>query len=278
MTRGGAASSRAAGGPQVPADNETEDKSAIVRKSDDGGDKLAGRRVVVDFTLLRRYGGRNFRDLGGHPTVQGKRTRSNMVFRSAHLAEIPEESPIRSAGLRTVVTLQSRTEISILGPPHADVMREVRWEHIPIGDRWFREREPISLIPGREHHAIIHDFREDWRTFFNILAEREVYPLLFHCSAGRDRTGVGAAMLLELLGVSRERIVTDFLESNVVFPKMPLAAAQLEPVFELIDESGGIDAFMIEGIGLDGSDLAAIREDLLEDPSASDDAPGRDDE
>jgi protein-tyrosine phosphatase len=262
----------------VPADNETENKSAIVRKTDDGGDKLAGRRVVVDFTLLRRYGGRNFRDLGGHPSMQGKRTRSNMVFRSAHLAEVPEESPIRSAGLRTVVTLQSRTEISILGPPHADVMRAVRWEHIPIGDRWFREREPISLIPGREHHAIIHDFREDWRTFFNILAEREVYPLLFHCSAGRDRTGVGAAMLLELLGVSRERIVADFLESNLVFPKMPLAAAQLEPVFELIDESGGIDAFMIEGIGLDSSDLTAIREDLLEDPSASDDASGRDDE
>jgi len=282
MTRGAAASGRVAGSLQVPADNETENKSAIVRKTEDGGDKLAGRRVVVDFTLLRRYGGRNFRDLGGHPTSEGKRTRSNMVFRSAHLAEVPEESPIRSAGLRTVVTLQSRTEISILGPPHADVMREVRWEHIPIGDRWFREREPISLIPGREHHAIIHDFREDWRTFFNILAEREVYPLLFHCSAGRDRTGVGAAMLLELLGVSRERIVADFLESNLVFPKMPLAAAQLEPVFELIDESGGIDAFMIEGIGLDSSDLAAIRqdllEDLLEDPSASDDASGRDDE
>jgi protein-tyrosine phosphatase len=265
----------------VPTDNEAENKSASAGKPLGDGDKLAGRRVVVDFSLLRRYGGRNFRDLGGHPTSEGKRIRSNMVFRSAHLAEVPEESPIRSAGLRTVVTLQSRTEISILGPPHADVLREVRWEHIPIGDRWFREREPISLVPGREHHAILHDFREDWRTFFNILAERDVYPLLFHCSAGRDRTGVGAAMLLELLGVSRERIVADFLESNVVFPKMPLAAVQLEPVFELIDESGGIEAFMSEGIGLDRADLTAIREDLLEDPleaPSSDDASDGDNE
>jgi protein-tyrosine phosphatase len=266
----------------VSTNNEAENKSAAAAKAAAGEDKLAGRRVVVDFSLLRRYGGRNFRDLGGHPTAEGKRVRSNMIFRSAHLAEVPEESPIRSAGLRTVVTLQSRTEISILGPPQADVLREVRWEHIPIGDRWFREREPISLIPGREHHSILHDFREDWRTFFNILAERDVYPLLFHCSAGRDRTGVGAAMLLELLGVSRERIVADFLESNVVFPKMPLAAAQLEPVFELIDESGGIEAFMSEGIGLDRADLAAIREDLLEelleDPATSDDTSDRDEE
>jgi protein-tyrosine phosphatase len=265
----------------VSADNEAEKKSAAAGRPG-GEDKLAGRRVVVDFSLLRRYGGRNFRDLGGHPTTEGKRVRSNMVFRSAHLAEIPEESPIRSSGLRTVITLQSRTEISILGPPHADVLREVRWEHIPIGDRWFRERAPISLIPGREHHAIIHDFREDWRTFFNILAERDVYPLLFHCSAGRDRTGVGAAMLLELLGVSRERIVADFLESNVVFPKMPLAAAQLEPVFELIEESGGIEAFMTEGIGLDRADLQTIREDLLEnpleDPAAAADASDNDHE
>lgn len=189
-----------------------------------------------------------------------------MVYRSAHLSELPDETPIKSAGLRTVVTLQSRTEISILGPPHADLLRSVRWEHIPIGDRWFQEREPISLVPGREHHAIVDKFRDDWRTFFKILAERDVYPLLFHCSAGRDRTGVGAAMLLELLGVARERIVADFLESNVTFPKIPLAAAQLEPVFELIDESGGIEPFMVERIGLDPADLKAICLDLLKDP------------
>ncbi len=254
----------------MPADKEAENQSPAAGTAIDGGDKLAGRRVVVDFSLLRRYGGCNFRDLGGHPSRARKHVRCGMVFRSAHLAEVPAESPIRSAGLRTVVTLQSRTEISILGPPHADVLREVRWEHIPIGDRWFRERAPISLIPGREHHAIIHDFRADWRTFFKILAERDVYPLLFHCSAGRDRTGMGAAMLLELLGVSRERIVADFLESNVVFPKMPLAAAQLDPVFELIDAAGGIEAFMREGIGLDRADLEAIRQDLLEDDRLED--------
>lgn len=253
----------------VSSDKESEDKALVTGKIVTVEENL-GRRVVVDFTLLRRYGGRNFRDLGGHPTASQMRVRRNRVFRSAHLAEVPVESPIRSVRLRTVVTLQSRTEISIMGPPHADVLREVRWEHIPIGEQWFRDREPITLIPGREHHAILHNFREDWRTFFKVLAERDIYPLLFHCSAGRDRTGVGAAMLLELLGVSRERIVADFLESNLVFPKMPLAAEQLEPVFELIDEAGGIEPFMVEGIGLERADLEAIREDLLEDPSAPD--------
>ena len=71
-------------------------------------------------------------------------------------------------------------------------------------------------------------------------------------------------MLLELLGVSRELIIADFLESNATFPKMPLSERQLEPIFSLIDESGGIEGFLLDALGLDVTDLEAIRGDLLE--------------
>src|SRR5260370_11657580 len=107
--------------------------------------------------------------------------------------------------------------------------------------------------------------RRGWGGFLKLLGERDVYPLLFHCSGGRDRTGVGAAMLLSMLGVERNRIVADFLESNLVFKKIPLAAEQLDPVFEMIDENGGIEGFMREVIGLGPDEFAIIREDLLED-------------
>ena len=190
-----------------------------------------------------------------------------MVFRSSHLAEVPPESPISRLELRTVVTLQSRMEVKHMGAPVPASRSGVRWEHIPMGDAWFNDEgyTRVAAEPGREHLAFVTHFRSDWQRFFRLLAERDVYPLLFHCSAGRDRTGVGAAMLLSILGVERDRIVADFLESNVVFAKMPLAAAQLEPVFELIDQSGGIEGFMREVIGLDASALSIIREDLLED-------------
>jgi hypothetical protein len=72
-------------------------------------------------------------------------------------------------------------------------------------------------------------------------------------------------MLLSMLGVDRDRIVADFLESNLVFTKVPLTAEQLDPVFELIDEHGGIEGFMREVIGLAPGELAVIQEDLLED-------------
>jgi protein-tyrosine phosphatase len=224
-------------------------------------------RVVVDFELLRTYAARNFRDLGGHPVANNRRVRAGRIFRSSHLAEVPAESPISQLELRTLVTLQSRAEVKHMGAPKPASRHGVRWEHIPMGDEWFNDEgfTRIATQPGREHLALVMHFRADWRRFFKLLAERDVYPLLFHCSAGRDRTGVGAAMLLSMLGVERDRIVADFLESNQVFPKLPLAAEQLDPVFELIDENGGIEGFMREVIGLKPRELAIIREDLLED-------------
>jgi protein-tyrosine phosphatase len=226
-------------------------------------------RVVVDFDLLRRIGGRNFRDLGGHPVGHGRGVRRGKIYRSAHLAQIPEESshPLAAIRLRTLVTLQSQLEVRHLGPPRAEFLESgVRWEHIPIGDSWFRDDGfyKTETPPGHEHLVIVTEFRNGWQSFFKLLAERDVYPLVFHCSAGRDRTGVGAAMLLELLGVSRDLIVADFLESNTTFPKMPLTQRQLEPIFTLIDESGGIESFLLDTLGLDMTDLAAIRGDLLE--------------
>ena len=224
-------------------------------------------RVVVDFELLRSFAAQNFRDLGGHPAANQRRVRAGHIFRSSHLAEVPPESPISRLELRTLVTLQSRAEVKHLGAPVPASRRGIRWEHIPMGDEWFNDQgyTRVAPEPGREHLALVMHFRDDWRRFFKLLAERDVYPLLFHCSAGRDRTGVGAAMLLSMLGVERDRIVADFLESNLVFKKVPLAAEQLDPVFELIDENGGIEGFMREVIGLTPDELAIIQEDLLVD-------------
>ena len=224
-------------------------------------------RVVVDFELLRSFAAQNFRDLGGHPAANRRRVRAGRIFRSSHLAEVPPESPISRLELRTLVTLQSRAEVKHLGAPVPASRRGIRWEHIPMGDEWFSDQgyTRVPPEPGREHLALVMHFRDDWRRFFKLLAERDVYPLLFHCSAGRDRTGVGAAMLLSMLGVERDRIVADFLESNLVFKKVPLAAEQLDPVFELIDENGGIEGFMREVIGLTADELAIIQEDLLAD-------------
>lgn len=227
---------------------------------------LQKEKMVVDFELVRKIAGRNLRDLGGHPTRHGKRVKREHLYRSAHLATIPAESPVASLNLRTIITLQSKLEVSVLGGLDSALAATVRWEHIPIGDKWFSggaARTPVK--PGHEHLVLVTEFRDAWQTFFMLLAEDEVYPALFHCSAGRDRTGVGAAMLLELLGVERGRIREDFLESNVAFPRIPLSPAQLDPLFALIDEHGDIESFLTHEIGVSPQVIQTIRRDLLED-------------
>jgi Tyrosine phosphatase family len=221
--------------------------------------------MVVDYDLVRRIAGRNLRDLGGHPARNGKQVKRGHLYRSAHLATIPPESPARNLKLKTVITLQSRMEISVLGGPDPSLAETVRWEHIPIGDKWFSAgARPEPVKAGHEHLVLVTEFRDAWQTFFMLLADQAIYPALFHCSAGRDRTGVGAAMLLELLGVDRERILTDFLESNTAFPRIPLSPTQLDPLFALIDECGDIDAFLMGEIGVGARVIQTIRRDLLE--------------
>ncbi len=222
------------------------------------------RREPIDFALMRLVGGRNFRDLGGHPTADGRRVRRATVYRSAHLAILTDGNPLAGLKLRTVVTLQSRAEVSVLGPPLTTVVGSARWEHIPIGDRWFEHEElppPVRSVSG--HLMLVTDFAGQWRAFFRLAANADVYPMLFHCSAGRDRTGMGAAMLLELLGVERRLIVEDFLESNRTFPDLPLGTHHIEPLFEAIDEAGGIADFMNDVLGVGNADIKAIREVLL---------------
>ena len=225
------------------------------------------KKVIIDFDMLRKVSARNFRDLGGHPTREGRQVKSGLIYRSCHLANVPEEHPLHEVGLRTVVTLQSRVEVTHLGPPHDSVLKTVRWEHIPMGDVWFEERNKdlFTREEGKEHLFLVMTLVTDWQRFYRLLAEPDVYPLLFHCSAGRDRTGVGAAMLLDLLAVDRDRIVEDFLESNLVFPTAPLKPKQLVPVFEAIDQAGGIRAFLRDVIGVDEGHLDEIRDRLLED-------------
>lgn len=236
-------------------------------EDDKKADRSERSKLALDFEAIRRMGGRNFRDLGGHPTAEGRRVRRGHIYRSAHLAQVPEEHPLRDLEVRTLITLQSRIEVSRLGPPEPTFLELVRWEHIPMGDHWFNDEGfvEVSREAGREHLVLVTDFKEAWRSFFTLLAESEAYPLVFHCSAGRDRTGVGAVMLLELLRVERDRIVADFLESNTVFPNMLLHSTMLEPVFDLIDQSRGIDRFMRDELGVDPAALDAIRTNLLED-------------
>ena len=120
-----------------------------------------------------------------------------------------------------------------------------------------------------------------YRSLFELLLEPSRHALLFHCSAGKDRTGFGAALLLIALGVPRETAVADYLATNRIWkrehalpPNTPadvrdtlLSAHRplLEAALDLAASShGGMDALLEDGLGLDPPRLDRLRATLLE--------------
>jgi protein-tyrosine phosphatase len=225
--------------------------------------------ALREFLISASQGGqRNFRSLGGWTTADGRRMAAGRVYRSGHLGSAWEDlrSELDRLGLRTVVTFQTPQEIEILGDPVPAQLRSVRWEHIPIGERWFEGGFSFSaeeLSQGEFYVRMVFDHAERWARFLRLLAEPERYSVLYHCTAGRDRTGVATLLLLETLRVPRTVIVEDYLRSNAAFADGGQEARVLEPLFAAIDERGGIDR-LLEGFGLARAEVEAVRANLLE--------------
>lgn len=114
---------------------------------------------------------------------------------------------------------------------------------------------------------IIRNMQDVYKEFFSILSEKENAPLLFHCSAGKDRTGIAAALLLSALGVDRETVTEDYMLSAEHITKKyefitrehpelkPLTTVRkeyLETAFRGIDEEfGGIERYLIDNLEVD---------------------------
>jgi len=109
---------------------------------------------------------------------------------------------------------------------------------------------------------MVRDHAAEWARFLRLFAEPNRYSILYHCTAGRDRTGVATVLLLETIRVPREEIVGDYLLSNEVFHEHTQEAEVLAPLFEAIDRAGGVERFLRE-LGLGADEVEAIRTNLI---------------
>jgi protein-tyrosine phosphatase len=214
-----------------------------------------------------RGGGRNFRTLGDWATLEGGRVLRGKVFRSGHLGELADEvrTEVAGVGLRTVVTFQTRQEIDILGDPLKALDAGIDWQHIPIGDRWFEDGTVFpgdTASQGAFYVRMVRDHGAEWSRFLRLFAAPERYSILYHCTAGRDRTGVATVLLLETIRVPRDEIIDDYLLSNEVFHDHAQEAAVLAPLFRAIDAAGGIEKFL-RRLGLGANEVEAIRTNLI---------------
>ena len=234
----------------------------------------------------------NLRDLGGYRTADGRQVRMGRVFRSASLANLTDADLVRFAtlGIRTVCDLRGVRE-SERAPsrlPGADAPDVVPLPIEPRVGASLRDLLRREEATGEDTYALLQaayaayasEHLPRYRALFALLVEGRG-PLLFHCSAGKDRTGFGAALLLTTLGVPRETVVADYLATNRIWrrehalpPETPDAVRDTlltahRPLLEgalaqAVREYGSAERLLVDGLGLDAARLQALRGVMLE--------------
>ena len=161
---------------------------------------------------LQLEGASNVRDLGGYPTANG-RTCFRRLLRGDHLSAltIKDKECIYDYGVRYVVDLRSRMECE--SRPDALIgWRDVQYCSIPMLDQInssdFRGQIPDSM--GELYISLLEDSRAQLSEVMRRILEAGDKGLLFHCTAGKDRTGVVAMLMLKLAGVSDDDVIRDY--------------------------------------------------------------------
>lgn len=157
----------------------------------------------------------NFRDMGGYPTASGDVTRWGVLYRADGLSRLSSDDieVVRSLGLRTVVDLRSHRELAERGTfPHAQVA--VDFVHQPIIDETW-DHEVAREMTARNflvqaYTQMLAEGAPRFAEAMTTLARPGALPAVFHCAAGKDRTGILAALVLGSLGVPREVILGDY--------------------------------------------------------------------
>jgi len=157
----------------------------------------------------------NFRDLGGYPAADGRSIRWRQLFRADGLTRLDEDDRAQLAdlGLATVIDLRTNGEVEQRGRFPEDAF-EVEYHHLPLTDvlppteDLSRYDEPAFVTT--RYQQLFSEGSSSLTRAVQLLAEPGALPAVFHCSAGKDRTGVLAALVLGFLGVPREVIVEDY--------------------------------------------------------------------
>jgi protein-tyrosine phosphatase len=245
----------------------------------------------------------NFRDLGGYATADGRRVRWGRLYRSNELSGLTRDDLeyLSRIGLKLVCDFRSdrerreKPDRAIEPDPPLSLDLPVDAEGVDPGALQQKIRTGGIAVLGSEklmltaYRSFVSDYSARWAVMLRRLAQPESLPALVHCTAGKDRAGFAAALVLLSLGVPEETVFEDYLltnryraafqrfvlrwvpfyslfrtEPDDLLPLLEARRAYLQTSLDAIDElHGSLDAYLADEVGVTPEIRAALRANLL---------------
>ena len=247
----------------------------------------------------------NFRDLGGMQTVEGLKVRANRLLRAGEVVKLSEEDlrclreeyQLRKIiDFRHVSEIEEKPDDEIEGATylHLDIFKDTM-KNMPSHEEMMKQLKPSLanqfMKDANRQFIVSKGARQGYQQFFRSCLENKEGALLFHCTAGKDRTGFGAALLLKTLGVRDEDILEDYLKSatqrqqanqqiieaakarglkgeqlEALGMLMTVKREYLEAAFETIkEEYGDFNTYMKDGLEISEQEMEELRKEYLID-------------
>ncbi len=249
----------------------------------------------------------NTRDLGGLTTEDGRTVRAGQLIRSGEIDQIRTGGMQRldDMGVSAIVDLRTTFEATAHPAQWPEGQGPARYnfpvmenENQMIDDMRASIKAGTATVEGTDglffgaFGYIATDYTKEYRDLFDVLLDQpEGEAVLYHCSGGKDRTGVATALVLTALGVTKDDIRADFMMSNTlkdadnkaqqiaaevnaahgtnmtaaaVWPSLGVREAYLDEFYKSVEAShGSVDAYLREGLGLTDADFDTLRNRYL---------------
>jgi len=263
-------------------------------------DFSGGERDSQDLVVGERFppleSVNNLRDIGGYRTIDGRTMRWGMLYRTGNLTRLNGADMRYLQALRIKLVCDLRSTATIEKSPDR-LPPEAGYFHTPIyEDEFNQELFPVMMFRRHLLGEILAGGYSNWPQtgsraygrFFEQLADPGNFPTMFHCTAGKDRAGIAAAILLSLLGIPEDTIIAEYSLTNLMFDrlyqefietnrveklgirnsdiKIMLAANPewIKTTLKLLEtEYGGAAGYLREAAGVSQSSIDAIRTNLL---------------
>lgn len=271
------------GGGMFPFDVSTSFRNYFRLQSGDEHIILAERRLPIE-------GSYNFRDLGGIRAKDGRQVKWGMLFRADELTHLTYADSLYLASIPITSVIDFRAAIEMRRSPDR-LPSSVKFSY-PLtitpgnlsseGIQANLLRTDIDVYMQNMNRLLVSDPAcvSAYRKFFNIIQKRLSAPIVFHCTAGKDRTGMAVALLLYALGVEEKTIMQDYMLSKVYIAdkyqafvaRYPQSASMFTVkssflnagLEEIVDRYGSIDSFLVDTLSVN---VEKLREMYLVDYS-----------